>query len=685
MKLEQLNGIGPAKLKALQAARINTTLNLINFIPRAYIDRSKPVKIKDVFYETDSFTSIATLSSKKLSGKGRQQRLEALFFDGTGTFKAVWFKGVSYFNKSLVVNQDYLIWGKLKQYGRYWSVAHPNIEAFNPSSGTHYILPIYPSNQFFDRTHITSTAINSWVKTILDNLSWQEWIPNKLIKGYNLVSREEAYKMLHTPNDINDVSKGLYRLKFEELLLFQLSVQRLRAFKHLAQSEIIIKPPFELANHFRETLPFELTDGQKSTLKDIVDDFSSGKQMHRLIQGDVGAGKTVVAIFAMLFAADNGFQSAFMAPTEILAEQHAITLRDFLDPLNVRTRLLTGSHTQAQRREILNDIHSGNASVLVGTHAIFQDEVNYNSLGLVIIDEQHRFGVMQRNKLLQKARNPHLLVMSATPIPRSLALTIYGDLDVSLIKMKPAGRIPIKTAVRYESQREDVYRFLESVVHDKGQAYIVYPLVEESEVLDLKDATKAWHDLTLRFPDFNIGLVHGKMKSDEKEAIMSAFKQNDLHILVSTTVIEVGVDIPNASVMIIEHAERFGLSQLHQLRGRVGRGSTQSYCILMTYSSISEDARFRLKTMRETNDGFKIAEADLKLRGPGDLLGTKQSGLPDFKFADIVNDQDLMSKVRLIAYSIMLEDPDLESETYSKMRSVFFSYFKKRMDRFGLS
>ncbi len=400
--------------------------------------------------------------------------------------------------------------------------------------------------------------------------------------------------------------------------------------------------------------------------------------MNRLIQGDVGAGKTVVAIGAILMTLDNEYQTAFMAPTEILAEQHYRTLNEYLKPMGINIRLLVGSQNASLRRDILTDIQAGTCQIVIGTHAIIQKEVQFGKLGMVIIDEQHRFGVLQRAELLEKGEHPHILVMSATPIPRSLALTLYGDLDVSIIRGLPRGRKPIKTAVRGESKRDSVYSFIEEVLIDGGQIYIVYPLVEESEALDLKDATMGFEHITSRFPDTSVGLLHGRMKSDEKDSVMRSFIKNEIKILVSTTVIEVGVDVPNASVMIVEHAERFGLSQLHQLRGRIGRGSRQSYCILMTDVKKSKEAKIRLDTMEKTNDGFQIAEVDLKLRGPGDFLGTKQSGIPDFKFADILEDQDILELAKEKATLLINDDPDFEKTEHQMLKENFEPYFREK-------
>ncbi|HKK44236.1 MAG TPA: ATP-dependent DNA helicase RecG, partial [Balneolaceae bacterium] len=421
-----------------------------------------------------------------------------------------------------------------------------------------------------------------------------------------------------------------------------------------------------------------------SALGDIKKDVRSGKQMNRLIQGDVGSGKTIVAIGAILMALDNGYQAVFMAPTEILAEQHFRTLSDFLDPLDINVRLLVGNQNANLRTDILTDIEGGNCQIVVGTHALIQDEVNFNNLGLVVIDEQHRFGVEQRAEILEKGSHPHVLVMSATPIPRSLAMTLYSDLDISIIKGLPGGRKPVKTAVRSQKKDDDIYNFVEQELEKGGQAYVVYPLVEESEKMDLKDATAGYEKLKKRFSDYQVGLLHGQMKSEDKDAVMQQFINNEVQVLVSTTVIEVGVDVPNASIMIVEHAERFGLSQLHQLRGRIGRGERQSYCILIYGEKVSREAQFRLRKMVQTNDGFEIAEADLQLRGPGDFLGTKQSGLPEFHVADIVEDQWILEQAKSEAWKVMNEDPSLENQNHQKLRKVFLPYYKKKSKFYGM-
>ena len=515
--------------------------------------------------------------------------------------------------------------------------------------------------------------------------SLEEFIPLQILQELKLPERSEAYRMIHFPENHGEHKKALERFKFEELFLFELSMEKIHhTVEERKSGQIFSELDKYTSRYFNEFIPFELTDGQKSSLADIKKDVRSGRQMNRLIQGDVGAGKTIVAIGAMLMALDNGYQAAFVAPTEILAEQHYRTLSHHLKDLDVTIRLLVGGQKAALRRDVLTDIEGGKCQIIVGTHAVIQKEIKFHKLGLAIIDEQHRFGVKQRAELLNKGEFPHVLVMSATPIPRSLAMTVYADLDISIIKGLPAGRKPIRTAIRSEKKREDVFSFVRSEINNGGQVYVIYPLIEESEALDLKDATAGFEKINNRFPEFKIGLLHGRMKSEEKDSVMKDFINNEIQILVSTTVIEVGVDVPNASIMIIEHAERFGLSQLHQLRGRIGRGDRQSYCILMPDVKVSKAGAFRLKTMEETTDGFKIAEADLKLRGPGDFLGTKQSGLPDFKVADIVEDQFILALAKEKAKELIDNDAELNQTSHLTLKKVFEPYFKEKAAFYGM-
>jgi ATP-dependent DNA helicase RecG len=688
LKLTALTGLSSKRLEALHSEGIRSAKDLLNFFPRRYLDRSNTQKIKHLAGSGEEITVAGKVTNINMAGYGRKKRLEVTINDGSGDVKGVWFRGVGYFSKFFKDGDFVAFYGAAKRYGKSISIAHPEVDKISSDDDLDSfsrIFPIYPGSKALSKARITSKLVQSWMEQILNKVNPGEFLPDSLISEMKFPQRPEAYRMIHFPETHNEHKKALNRFKFEELFLFELSMEKINyTVKERANGHIFSKTGTYTSTYFNELLPFELTDGQKSSLAEIKKDVRSGKQMNRLIQGDVGAGKTIVAIGAMLMALDNGFQAAFLAPTEILAEQHYRTLANQLSGLDVNVRLLIGSQKKALRTDILTDIEGGNCNIVVGTHAIIQDTVRFNNLGLAVIDEQHRFGVKQRSDLLNKGSHPHMLVMSATPIPRSLAMTVYADLDVSVIKDLPAGRKPIRTAIRSQKKRDDVYSFVEQEVRDGGQVYIVYPLVEESEALDLKDATAGFEKLKKQFPDFNVGLIHGQMKTEEKDAAMKAFIKNEIQILVSTTVIEVGVDVPNASIMIIEHAERFGLSQLHQLRGRIGRGERQSYCILMPDVKVSKAGAIRLKTMEETNDGFRIAEADLKLRGPGDFLGTKQSGLPDFKFADIVEDQFLLTQAKDKAMELLGEDPHLQSPQNASLEKVFSPYFKEKVKFYGM-
>lgn len=688
MKLTDLSGLSSKRLEALTSEGILSVKDLLNFFPRRYLDRSNTQKIKHLAGSGEEITVAGKVTNINMAGYGRKKRLEVTINDGSGDVKGVWFRGVGYFSKFFKKGDFVAFYGAAKRYGSSISIAHPEVDKISSDDDLDSfsrIFPIYPGSKALSKARITSKLVQSWIEQILNKVNPGEFLPDSLISEMKFPQRPEAYRMIHFPETHNEHKKALNRFKFEELFLFELSMEKINyTVKERANGHVFNETGTYTSTYFNELLPFELTDGQKSSLAEIKKDVRSGKQMNRLIQGDVGAGKTIVAIGAMLMALDNGFQTAFLAPTEILAEQHYRTLSDHLKELDINIRLLIGSQKKALRTDILTDIEGGNCNIVVGTHAIIQDTVRFHNLGLAVIDEQHRFGVKQRSDLLSKGSHPHMLVMSATPIPRSLAMTVYADLDVSVIKDLPAGRKPIRTAIRSQKKREDVYRFVEQEVQDGGQVYIVYPLVEESEALDLKDATAGFEKLKKQFPDFKVGLIHGQMKTEEKDGVIQAFIKNEIQILVSTTVIEVGVDVPNASIMIIEHAERFGLSQLHQLRGRIGRGKRQSYCILMPDVKVSKSGAIRLKTMEETNDGFRIAEADLKLRGPGDFLGTKQSGLPDFKFADIVEDQFLLTQAKEKAMELLGEDPELESPQNSSLQKVFSPYFKEKVKFYGM-
>ncbi len=688
MKLVNLPGLSTKRLQALSDAGIHSIGDLLNLFPRRYLDRTTVLPIRQLNGQGEEVTVVGRVKKIQETGYGRKKRLEVIIQDDTATLKGVWFKGVAYFRKTLREDEVVAFFGKAKRYGHYISMAHPEVDKISHQSDLQnltQIVPVYPGNKAFVKTRITSKLIHQWMKTILSHTRPPEFIPEEVLKSQKLPERAEAYRMIHFPETSHEYRRARERFKFEEFFLFELSVARVKTDiikRH--QGPVFGNVGNYTRDFFNEHLPFHLTEGQKSALADIKQDVRSGHQMNRLIQGDVGSGKTVVALGAILMALDNGYQAAFMAPTEILAEQHFRTLTTFLEPLDINIRLLVGNQKNKLRTDILTDIEGGNCNIVVGTHAVIQEGVNFYKLGLAVIDEQHRFGVEQRAEILNKGSHPHVLVMSATPIPRSLAMTVYSDLDISVIKGLPGGRKPVKTAVRSGKSREDIYHFVRQNLHEGGQAYVVYPLVEESEVVDLRDATMGYEKMKKRFPDFEVGLLHGRMSNDEKDTVMKKFISNEIQILVSTTVIEVGVDVPNSNIMIIEHAERFGLSQLHQLRGRIGRGTRQSYCILIPGQQVSKEARFRLKTMIETSDGFKIAEADLKLRGPGDFLGTKQSGLPEFKVADIIEDRWILELAKHEAWKLIRQDPDLAEAQHRELKNVFLPYYKERSQFYGM-
>lgn len=688
MKLIDLPNLSTKRLKALSESGIKSLPDLLNFFPRRYLDRTTVLKIRQLSGKGEEVTVVGRVKKIQQQGYGKKKRLEVLIQDDTASLKGVWFKGGYYIKKQFSEGEVVAFFGKAKRYGRYITMAHPDYDKIGDRSDIQdlkQIVPIYPGNKSLSKAYINSKLIRQWQKMILKHEKPPEFIPAGIRERHNLPVRHKAYRMIHFPQSESEYKKAFERFKFGELFLFELSVAKTRHDIIERHQGALFK---NLGNYtqqfFNNHLPFELTEGQRSALSDIKKDVRSGKQMNRLIQGDVGSGKTIVAIGAILMALDNGYQAAFMAPTEILAEQHFRTLSDFLAPLDINVRLLVGNQKTKLRTDILTDIEGGHCQIVVGTHALIQEEVNFNKLGLAVIDEQHRFGVEQRAEILDKGSHPHVLVMSATPIPRSLAMTLYSDLDISVIKGLPGGRKPVQTAVRSQKKHDEIYDFVERELEKGGQAYVVYPLVEESEKIDLKDATAGYEKLKKRFSDFEVALLHGRMSSEDKDVVMQKFIDNEVQVLVSTTVIEVGVDVPNASIMIVEHAERFGLSQLHQLRGRIGRGERQSYCILIYGEKVSKEAQFRLRKMSQTNDGFEIAEADLQLRGPGDFLGTKQSGLPEFHVADIVEDQWILEQAKSEAWRVINEDPAFEKKGHQELKKIFLPYYKEKSKFYGL-
>ena len=693
MNLSKLTGLSSIKLDALAKEGIHHAQDLLFFFPRRYLDRSNVQKIEQLRGLGEEVTVAGIITHIGEQGFKAKKRLEIVVKDETGGIKAVWFKGAYYMKKRFTVGQKIALFGTVKQFGRHLSMAHPETDDISKESDLadfSTIVAIYPSGQHFHKARVYNSNIQQWMAQLLNHPSLShiipEFLPEYILSSYGFPNRTEAIRAIHNPGSHDSHKQALKRFKFEEFFLFQLSMERIHSERLAAKAgPSLTKNTPKSRHYFEHILPFELTFGQKKALRDIQDDVRSGRQMNRLIQGDVGAGKTVVAMGALLMAVDNGFQGALVAPTEILAEQHYATLKEAFSQLNLSIRLLVGGQKVGLRRDVLTDIEGGGCDIVIGTHAVIQKEVRFHNLGMVVIDEQHRFGVQQRAALLQKANNPHMLVMSATPIPRSLAMSLYADLDISLIKGLPEGRKTIRTAIRSEKKRTDVYYFVEQEIKDGGQIYIIYPLIEESEALDLKDATAGYEKICERFPSARVSLLHGRIPSEEKDAIMQSFAKGEIDILVSTTVIEVGVNVPNASVMIIEHAERFGLSQLHQLRGRIGRGSRQSYCILMPDHAVNESGAVRLKTMERTTDGFEIAEVDLKLRGPGDFLGTKQSGLPDFRFGDIIQDQDLLELAKKQARELMEQDFLLSKQEHLELKHFFESYHREKQQFYGLA
>ncbi|AXJ00085.1 ATP-dependent DNA helicase RecG [Cyclonatronum proteinivorum] len=676
--------ISAPRLKALHSHGLHTDQDLLDFVPRRYLDRNAVSSIGLLRGAGEEVTVIGTVKDIRTDNK----RLEVFISDSSGELKCVWFRGINYFKKLLKPGDEVSVYGKVQRFGRWLSIAHPDLEKIkdntNPTK-TVGTIPVYASNSFFKKVWLTSQVFQQWASELLRTTALPDILPESVRLRLKLKNRHQAYISVHNPENLKDAQNGKTYLKFEELFLFELAVHTLKLRAESQQTLLRFNGPGELTKlFFRDALPFNLTDGQVKALKDIRSDFESGRLMNRLIQGDVGSGKTVVAIGAILMMLDNGYQAAFMAPTEILAEQHYRTLCQYLSQLDVDIRLLTGKRTSRQKRDILDAAAQGNPMIVAGTHALIQQGVELPRLGLIVVDEQHRFGVEQRARFANNPISPHTLAMSATPIPRSLALSVFGKLDISVIKGLPAGRKPIKTGIRPDSKREDVYRFLDTVLKEGGQVYIVYPLVEESEALDLENAMDGFEVIRKRFPDYSVGLLHGRMKADEKEAVMSSFESGETSLLVSTTVIEVGINVPNASVMVIEHAERFGLSQLHQLRGRIGRGSKQSYCILITSPKQSKTGKERLRAMTETNDGFLISEADLRLRGPGDFLGTRQSGVPEFKFADLVEDEALLAEAAAQVSLLLEDDPKLEKPEHQPLRLYFEKYLNERRKFFEM-
>ena len=670
--IKYITGVGPQKKDILKREiGIETYGDLLEYYPYKYVDRSHIYTISSLSPDMP-FVQIKgrILSFESFQMGVKKKRLVAHFGDGTGVVDLVWFSGTQYVSKNYKTGVEYIVFGKPTIFGGRFQISHPELDlAENLQLSEMGMQPFYVTTERMKNSGLSSRSLEKIVKALLSKLPPQpETLPDYITAPLHLVSRDAAIRGVHYPHAQMEMQKARERLKFEELFYVQLNILRYTA-NHRRKYRGYLLPRIgeHFNSFFKQNLKFELTGAQKRVMHEIQADMNTGRQMNRLVQGDVGSGKTLVALMAMLIAVDNGFQACMMAPTEILAEQHLATIKDFLKGLNVRVELLTGIVKGKKRKEILEGVVTGDVHILVGTHAVIEDTVQFHNLGLAVVDEQHRFGVAQRAKLWAKNQNPpHILVMTATPIPRTLAMTIYGDLDISVIDELPPGRKPIQTLHKYDNQMTTLYNGIRQQITLGRQVYIVYPLISESEKMDLKNLEDGFEQLQNIFPDYKMSKVHGRMKPAEKEAEMQRFASGETQILVATTVIEVGVNVPNASVMVIMEAQRFGLSQLHQLRGRVGRGADQSYCILVSGHELSAETRKRLEIMTETNDGFRIAEADLKLRGPGDLEGTQQSGLAfDLKIADIARDGQLVQLARDEAQKIIDEDPECNSQRHA--------------------
>ncbi len=679
--IEYVKGIGPEKAKLIKSVLgISTVEDLLNFFPIRYLDKSKVHKIAELSDLTTDVQLKGRITNIQEIQTGKTKRLSAKFNDDTGSMDLVWFQYSKWLKEQLPVNKEVYIFGKINVFNHQFSMPHPEIEIEEKKDTEKRLRPIYPSSEKLTKRGLNQRFFQVVIKNIcreIPNLIYENF-PDYLMKAFKFLSRQHTYLNIHFPKDMEHFEKANYRLKFEESFFFQLGF----GLKKLHHKTHTPGNPFPVIgdyfNDFYENhLPFELTGAQKRVLKEIRMDMKRPVQMNRLLQGDVGSGKTMVALLTMLIAKDNGFQSCIMAPTEILAQQHYNGIKELLENTEVSVRLLTGSSKKSERNVIHNELESGELSILVGTHAILEDKVKFKNLGLAIIDEQHRFGVAQRAKLWAKNKiPPHILVMTATPIPRTLAMSFYSDLDVSVIDELPVGRKPIITAHRREKDRAYVYDFCHEEIRKGRQIYFVYPLIEESETLDYRNLMEGMENIMDNFSNYNVTMLHGKMKPDEKDAAMTYFASGNAQIMVATTVIEVGVNVPNASVMVIESSERFGLSQLHQLRGRVGRGAEQSYCILMTSDKLSKDSRTRIKTMVESTDGFKISEVDMQLRGPGDILGTQQSGIVDFKKLDLVNDSAIIRTTKNTVEKILETDPLLTKPDNQIIKNYYLRNYK---------
>lgn len=685
--IDYLKGVGPNRADLLRSELgIHTYQDLINLFPNRYLDRTQYYKINALQQNNAEIQLIGVITGFREVPQKRGKRLVADFKDDTGRMELVWFRGQKWIRENLKLNVPYVIFGRANWFNGNFSMPHPELELkeSHDKNLRTSMQPIYPSTEKLSNKGISNRVISKIIQQLFleTKANFIETLSDSIRHELKLISKSEALFNIHFPKSQDLLAKSQFRLKFEEFFYIQLQL----ILKNLIHKSKIKGFPFTkvgdyLNSFYKDHLPFELTNAQKRVLKEIRSDLGSNAQMNRLLQGDVGSGKTIVAFMSMLMGLDNGFQCCLMAPTEILSVQHYNGLKELCKPLNISVSILTGSSKTSERKLIHEQLENGSLQLLIGTHALLEDKVKFKNLGLAIIDEQHRFGVAQRSKLWHKNTSPpHILVMTATPIPRTLAMSVYGDLDISVIDELPAGRKPVKTVHRYDKNRLKVFRFMKDEIAKGRQIYVVYPLIQESEKMDYKDLMDGYSSITREFPipDYQISIVHGQMKPADKDYEMQRFVDGKTQIMVATTVIEVGVNVPNASVMVIESAERFGLSQLHQLRGRVGRGAEQSYCILMTGHKLSNDSKTRLETMVRTNDGFEIAEVDLKLRGPGDIMGTQQSGVLNLKIADVIKDKDILAQARYYAKQVLSNDPSLASPEHKMILHTYRQMSKYR-------
>ena len=683
--IEFLKGVGPARGELLKKElEIFKFKQLVQYYPFRYVDRTKFYKVAEAHQDLPFIQIKGKLNNLQEIGGPRAKRLTAQFLDETGSIELVWFKGVRWIKEAIKPGVEYILFGKPTAFNGKINVVHPDLEPLSKANSVVQmgLQPVYSTTDKLTARGLHSKGIEKLQRNLIPQLEGKlsETLSPAILAENHLISRNEAIQNIHFPQSAELLKRAIFRLKFEELFLVQMQLIRMKLHRQKnIRGFVFEKVGTQFNTFYKNHLPFELTNAQKRVIKEIRKDLGQGFQMNRLLQGDVGSGKTMAGLLLMLMAIDNGFQAAFMAPTEILAQQHFQTLNEQLEGMALNVGLLTGSVKQAKRKIIHEQLLNGEMHILVGTHALLEDKVKFKNLGLVIIDEQHRFGVAQRSKMWKKnTLPPHVLVMSATPIPRTLAMTFYGDLEVSVIDELPPGRKPIETRHFFERSRLKVFGFLRKEIEKGRQAYVVFPLIEESEKLDLKNLQEGYEAISRAFPQYHISVVHGRMKAADKDFEMQRFAKGETQIMVATTVIEVGVNVPNASIMVIENAERFGLSQLHQLRGRVGRGAEQSYCVLMSGEKLSADGKKRMETMVRTNDGFEVAEVDLKLRGPGDLMGTQQSGILNLQLADLARDQQILQLARTAAQDLLQNDPNMVHPENKNVRRAFENFIKGR-------